>query len=87
MGRKQVLTPPPVKALAQAHGIPVYQPVKLRDGSVAAQLKELAPELIVVVAYGRILPKEILELPPRGCINVDVYKRQLCHWCKNRLYG
>ena len=70
VGRKQVLTPPPVKALAQAHGIPVYQPVKLRDGSVAAQLKELAPELIVVVAYGRILPKEILELPPRGCINV-----------------
>ena len=70
VGRKQVLTPPPVKALALKHGLPVYQPTKMRDGTVAAQLRELAPDLIAVVAYGRILPKEILEIPPYGCINV-----------------
>ena len=70
VGRKQVLTPPPVKALALEHGLPVYQPTKMRDGTVAAQLRELAPDLIAVVAYGRILPKEILEIPPYGCINV-----------------
>ena len=56
VGRKQVLTPPPVKALALEHGLPVYQPTKMRDGTVAAQLRELAPDLIAVVAYGRILP-------------------------------
>ena len=70
VGRKQVLTPPPVKALALEHGLPVYQPTKMRDGTVAAQLRELAPDLIAVVAHGRILPKEILEIPPYGCINV-----------------
>ena len=70
VGRKQVLTPSPVKALALEHGLPVYQPTKMRDGTVAAQLRELAPDLIAVVAYGRILPKEILEIPPYGCINV-----------------
>lgn len=46
VGRKQVLTPPPVKALALEHGLPVYQPTKMRDGTVAAQLRELAPDLI-----------------------------------------
>ena len=62
VGRKQVLTPPPVKALALEHGLPVYQPTKMRDGTVAAQLRELAPDLIAVVAYGRASsPKEILE--------------------------
>lgn len=71
VGRHQnKLRPTPVKACAQAHGIPVYQPVKLRDGGVLAQMKELAPELIVVAAYGRILPDDILALPPKGCINV-----------------
>lgn len=69
-GRGYQLAAPPVKVLAQECGIPVYQPVKMRDGTVAAQLRELAPDLIVVVAYGRILPKEILEIPPMGCINV-----------------
>lgn len=48
VGRKQVLTPPPVKALALEHGLPVYQPTKMRDGTVAAQLRELAPDLIAV---------------------------------------
>lgn len=70
VGRKQVLTPPPVKQLALENGLPVCQPTKLRDGTVAAQLRELAPDLIAVVAYGRVLPREILEIPPLGCINV-----------------
>ena len=68
--RGMKLQPPPVKLSAQAHGIPVYQPVKLRDGSALALIHELAPELIVVAAYGRILPDEILAAPEKGCINV-----------------
>ena len=71
VGRHQnKLKPTPVKECAQTHGIPVYQPVSLRDGTAYELLKELAPELIVVVAYGRVLPQEILDLPKYGCINV-----------------
>ena len=71
VGRHQnKLKPTPVKACAVAHDIPVFQPTKLRDGTALAQLQELAPELIVVAAYGRILPDDILALPPKGCINV-----------------
>lgn len=70
VGRHQTLTPPPVKKLAMEKGIPVYQPVKLRDGTALALLQELDPDLIVVVAYGRILPKEILDCPRLGCVNV-----------------
>ncbi len=69
-GRGYKLVPPPVKELAQSRQIPVYQPEKMRDGIAAGILKELQPDVIVVAAYGRILPKEILELPPYGCINV-----------------
>ncbi|MEG0852268.1 MAG: methionyl-tRNA formyltransferase [Angelakisella sp.] len=69
-GRGYTLAPPPVKELAVSLGIPVYQPTKLRDGTALALLRELAPELIVVVAYGRILPKDILDCPPLGCINI-----------------
>lgn len=69
-GRGQRLLPTPVKELAASYGIPVFQPEKLRDGNALEQLKRLEPELIVVVAYGRILPKEILELPKFGCVNV-----------------
>lgn len=69
-GRGYTLTPPPVKELALAVGIPVHQPTKLRDGTALAILKELAPELVVVVAYGRILPKDILDCPTLGCINI-----------------
>ena len=72
VGRKQLLTAPPVKQLAAARGIPVFQPKTLRDGAAEKTLRELAPELIVVVAYGRILPKEILSLPKYGCINLHV---------------
>ncbi len=60
------LQAPPVKVCALAHNIPVYQPVKLRDGAALALIQELAPELIVVAAYGRILPDEILAAPQRG---------------------
>ncbi len=68
--RGMKLQAPPVKVCAQAHDIPVYQPVKLRDGAALALIRELAPELIVVAAYGRILPDDILAAPPKGCINV-----------------
>ena len=71
VGRHQnKLQPPPVKECALRYEIPVYQPEKLRDGRALSILKELAPELIVVAAYGRILPDDILALPPKGCINV-----------------
>ena len=69
-GRGYTMAPPPVKELAIAREIPVYQPTKVRDGTVLAQFKELAPDLVVVVAYGRLLPKELLEYPPMGCINI-----------------
>ena len=74
--RGHKLTPPPVKECALEYGIPVYQPLSLRrskseDAAAAFEtLKELAPECIVVVAYGQILPKEILDLPKYGCVNV-----------------
>ena len=69
-GRGMELSPSPVKALALSHGIPVFQPVKMRDGTALAQLKSLNPDLVVVVAYGRILPDDILAVPPLGCVNV-----------------
>ena len=70
VGRKKTMTPPPVKEYALAHGIPVYQPEKLKDGSFAGTLAQLDPELIIVVAYGRILPNYILDYPKHGCINI-----------------
>lgn len=69
VGRKQILTPPPVKVLAEQHNIPVFQPETLRDGTAYDILREINPEIIVVVAYGKILPREILDLPKFGCIN------------------
>ncbi len=69
VGRKQIITPPPVKILAQENNIPVFQPETLRDGEAYKILKEINPEIIVVVAYGKLLPKEILELTKYGCIN------------------
>ena len=73
-GRGYKLIPTPVKAAALEYGIPVFQPVSLRRGDEAEEglrvLRELAPELIVVTAYGQILPVEILELPEHGCINI-----------------
>ena len=69
-GRGYKMVPPPVKELAMAHDIPVWQPTKMRDGTALAILKECDPDVIVVAAYGRILPKDMLELPRYGCINV-----------------
>ncbi|MEG1072250.1 MAG: methionyl-tRNA formyltransferase, partial [Oscillospiraceae bacterium] len=68
--RGMKLLPTPVKECALSHNIPVFQPVKLRDGTALAQIEALAPELIVVAAYGRILPDDILNYPKMGCINV-----------------
>ena len=64
------LQPTPVKERALALGVPVYQPATLRDGAALAILRELDPELVVVAAYGRFLPDDILALPPKGCVNV-----------------
>lgn len=69
-GRGNKLQAPPVKELALSAGIPVYQPASLRTGEALAILRDLAPELIAVVAYGKLLPKDVLTLPPRGCVNV-----------------
>ena len=70
-GRGYSMAPPPVKQAALKAGIPVYQPASVKTEEAFAQLKALAPELIVVVAYGKILPKAVLELPEYGCINVS----------------
>ena len=69
-GRGYNLTPPPIKELALKYSLPVFQPQKMREEETINSLKLLKPDLIVVVAYGKILPKEILEIPPFGCINV-----------------
>ncbi len=69
-GRGQALAMSPVKALAQERGVPVLQPVKLRTPPFSEELRQYAPDVCVVTAYGRILPKDVLELPRHGCINV-----------------
>ena len=69
-GRGNQLTPPSVKEVALRHGLPVFQPLKLRAPEAVEELRALAPELIIVVAYGQILPKSVLEIPRHGCINV-----------------
>ena len=72
VGRKQILTAPPVKQTAEANGIPVYQPRTLRDGSSDELIKSLAPDIIVVVAYGCIIPPQLLHVAKYGCINLHV---------------
>lgn len=69
VGRKHILTAPPVKETALKHNIPVFQPNTLRDGEAEQILREIAPDVIVVVAYGKILPKEILSIAKFGCVN------------------
>ncbi len=69
-GRGHKLVPPPVKVFAEENGIEVYQPESLKDEALMPVLKELSPELIVVVAYGKILPEYILSFPKYSCINV-----------------
>lgn len=69
-GRGQQLRAPPVKVAAQAHGFEILQPTKMKDGTVAAWLREHGVDLAVVTAYGRILPQAILDAPRLGCVNV-----------------
>lgn len=69
-GRGNRVTMPPVKELAMLEGIPVYQPTSLKTSEMTELIRELAPDLIVVVAYGHILTKDILDIPPFGCVNV-----------------
>lgn len=69
-GRGMELCASPVKELALENGLPVFQPVKMRDGTALAQIKALEPDILVVVAYGRILPDDILAVPKYGAINV-----------------
>ena len=69
-GRGHHLTPPPIKVYALEKSIPVYQPNTLKGEEFAATLAELDPEMIVVVAYGKILPQNVLDYPKYGCVNV-----------------
>lgn len=70
VGRKQELTPPATKRLALEHGIAVLQPKRMRNPEAVAEIAALAPDLIVVMAYGQILPKSLLDLPSLGCLNL-----------------
>jgi methionyl-tRNA formyltransferase len=70
VGRKRILTPPPVKALALEHGIPVFQPTKLKDPHFLKSLADLQADVGVVIAYGRILPENVLNAFPHGLLNV-----------------
>ncbi len=69
VGRKQVLTPPPVKVCAESYNIPVYQPNSVRTGEALEIINNINPDVIVVVAYGKILPNEILSAAKYGCVN------------------
>nr|WP_263328042.1 methionyl-tRNA formyltransferase [Neobacillus sp. Marseille-Q6967] len=70
VGRKKVLTPPPVKVEAVKHGIPVFQPEKIREQEELDKILSLQPDLIITAAFGQILPKALLDAPKFGCINV-----------------
>ncbi|WP_096189181.1 methionyl-tRNA formyltransferase [Evansella halocellulosilytica] len=69
-GRKKELTPPPVKVAAEKHGIPVFQPEKIKLEDEWKQVEKVNPDIIVTAAFGQILPRELLDIPPLGCINV-----------------
>lgn len=69
-GRGQKLMPSPVKAWAEAHDLPVFQPAKIKTAEFTAKLKEMKPDVMIVVAFGQILSQEILDIPQYGCINV-----------------
>ncbi len=70
VGRKAVLTPPPVKVVSLENNIPVFQPDSLKNGVGVELLKDLNPDVVIVVAYGKILPKDFLDYPKYGCINI-----------------
>ncbi|UOF89200.1 methionyl-tRNA formyltransferase [Fodinisporobacter ferrooxydans] len=69
-GRKREMTPPPVKQEAVKHGLPIFQPERLRNSQELEQLLTLEPDVLVTAAYGQLLPKQLLELPKHGCVNV-----------------
>lgn len=69
-GRGMKLVPSPVKELALAHQIPVFQPENFREEAVVEQLRQLKPDICAVVAYGRILPQKVLDVPKLGCVNI-----------------
>lgn len=69
-GRSGALKMPPVKEKALAHGLKVYQPVRLRTSEVVSELEKIKPDVIVVVAFGQLLPKAVLDIPKYGCVNV-----------------
>lgn len=69
-GRGRAMAPPPLKPSAQAHGLPLFQPRRIRAPEAVQALRDLGAEAHVVVAYGQILPQELLEVPPRGTLNV-----------------
>lgn len=70
VGRHQELQPPPTKELALRYHVPIFQPVKIRERSAIEQIQFLRPDVIVVMAYGQILPREILQTPPVACLNL-----------------
>ena len=70
VGRKQILTPPPVKETALQLGLPVHQPRGFKNGKATALIQSLAPDAIAVIAYGKILPKAVLDIPRYGCVNL-----------------
>ena len=70
VGREHLLTPPPVKLCAEAHGIEVWQPEKLRNQETIKRIREWSPDIIIVAAYGKIIPQEIITIPPHGILNV-----------------
>lgn len=69
-GRGKAMACSPVKEAALTHHIPVYQPLRVKDAEVAGQIQQMNPDVIIVVAFGQILPESILSMPPYGCINV-----------------
>lgn len=69
-GRGKQMMPTPVKEAAEKHGLPVYQPRRVRDAEAIEEIRKMEPDVIVVVAFGQIIPKEILDMPKYGCINV-----------------
>ena len=69
-GRKGELTPPPVKTIAVENGIKVYQPVKVREPEFVEIIRDYKPDVIVVIAFGQIIPESILEIPQYGCVNI-----------------
>lgn len=70
IGRKKILTPSPVKQLAIENNIEILQPAKLKDADFINRLKEISADLFVVASYGKIIPKEVLDIPKNGCINI-----------------